>query len=259
MNRKQIFKVTAKTIGILAVLFVCVVGGLALRSYLREKRTFAETSISGRSGERRLGDTTFCVNGVEIKMIGVGGGTICCKGMYEPVELSDFYIGETEVTQELWTAIMGDNPSIMKDSVLCPVENVDLEECVAFVHKLDSISGVGFKIPSFPQWLYVAYQGEGGVKLSAAKLAGREWLKNNSDNRIHPVKQKAPNALGVYDMIGNVAEWTISGSSPLFFVAGRSYDSDTKGYEVDSYEINHSEVKTPSLGLRLVYVPEKSK
>lgn len=67
------------------------------------------------------------------------------------------------------------------------------------------------------------------------------------------------NALGVYDMIGNVAEWTISGSSPLFFVAGRSFEADIQDYEVDSYEINHSEVKTPSLGLRLVYVPEKSK
>ena len=259
MNRKLVFKITAQTIGVVIVLLVCVVGGLALRSYLREKRAFDETTISGRCGEQRLADTTFCVNGVEIKMIGVGGGTICCKGMYDPVELSDFYIGETEVTQELWTAIMGHNPSMMKDSVLCPVENVDLAECVAFVHKLDSISGVDFRIPSFAQWLYVAYQGEGGKKLSAAKLAGREWLKNNSDNHIHPVKQKAPNALGVYDMVGNVAEWTISGSSPLFFVAGRSFDADAKDYEVDSYEINHSEVKTPSLGLRLVYVPEKSK
>lgn len=71
--------------------------------------------------------------------------------------------------------------------------------------------------------------------------------------------QKNPNSLGVYDMLGNVTEWTISGSDPLFIVVGGSYDTEKGKCNDELREFDHCNVKSASLGLRLVLYPESSK
>lgn len=247
---KRNFKNTAWAIAAILLLSGCIICGLSLIN-----SPFEETRIYPDDSRKRPADTIFTVNGIGIKMIGVNGGKIKCKGLNKTIELKDFYIGETEVTQELWESVMGNNPSIHKDSILCPVEGVDLVECLEFVHKLDSVSGIKFYIQSYPEWLYVAHLGCRDTSFSYYDDS-MSWYKENSGNTTHPVKQKTPNTLGVYDMVGNVSEWTISGSDPLFFVMGGSYETEKKNCKIDAHNVYHANIKMGSTGLRLVYYPE---
>lgn len=257
MNMKRTIKITVWIIVAFVLLSVCIIGGLFLKDYLYEmlNPTFETTMIFPDDSREHPADTTFTVNGIEIKMIGVKGGMINCKGFRETIELQDFYIGETEVTQELWTSIMGNNPSVHKDSILCPVENIDFFECLEFVHKLDSVSESKFYIQSYPEWLYVAYFGCIDANTSYADDS-MSWYKENSDSTTHLVKQKNPNALGVYDMVGNVAEWTVSGSDPLFFVMGSSYETEKEDCKIDARAVYHANIKDGETGLRLVCYPK---
>lgn len=135
----------------------------------------------------------------------------------EPVHevmLSDYYIGETEVTQTLWKAVMGKNPSWFKGDNL-PVERVSWEECQAFIAALNELcagklGGRRFALPTEAQWEYAA---RGGNKSQGYKYCGSNslykvaWYRVNSGRKTHPVATKCPNELGIYDMSGNVLEW----------------------------------------------------
>lgn len=257
---KRNIRIIVRAIIIVCILFICVFGGKLAYNFLYEKFNppFEETTIFPDEGRENPADTTFTVNGIEIKMIGIKGGKINCKGLRETIELNDFYIGETEVTQELWTSVMENNPSIHRDSILCPVESIDLVECLEFVHKLDSVSEIRFYIQSYPEWLYAAHLGGNNLNTSYYDDS-MSWYKENSDNTTHPVKQKKPNTLGIYDMVGNVSEWTISGSDPLFFVMGDSYENEKERINIDAHDVYHANIKMGSTGLRLVCYPKKQK
>jgi len=216
---KRVYKITAWAVGGCVLLCACVVVVLVIMN-----REFEKTMIYPDESRIAPADTIINVNGVAIKMIGIKGGKIDCKGLKETIELKDFYISETEVTQALWSAVMGENPSVNQGDSL-PVEKVDLVECMDFVSRLDSISGHKFMIPTYPQWLYVGYLGK-RLPSDSRKLDGNAWYKGNARNITHAVKQKNPDNLGVYDMLGNVVEWTVSGSDPLFIVAGGSYETE---------------------------------
>ena len=126
------------------------------------------------------------------------------------VTVDSYYIGETEVTQELWTAVMGSNPSYFKGTQR-PVENVCWHDCQDFIRKLNQITGKNFRLPTEAEWEYAA---RGGKKSKAYKYSGSNTLSevawygvNSFDYGTHPVKQKRSNELGLYDMTGNVYEW----------------------------------------------------
>lgn len=165
---------------------------------------------------------TFTVNGVQFTMVEVGGGTFTMGATSEQgsdawdeekpaheVTLSDYYIGQTEVTQALWEAVMGSNPSDSKGGNL-PVERVSWDDCQVFIQKLNQLTGKQFRLPTEAEWEYAA---RGGRKSRGYKYAGGNnidsvaWCDGNSGNETHPVATKQANELGIYDMSGNVLDW----------------------------------------------------
>ena len=172
--------------------------------------------------QKTTSNQTFVVNGVSFNMVFVEGGTFTMGATSEQgsdahdyekpihsVTLSDYYIGETEVTQTLWQAVMGSNPSNFKGDNL-PVEKVSYEDVKEFITKLNQKTGKTFRLPTEAEWEYAA---RGGKKSKGYKYSGGNniddvaWYYGNSNNKIHPVKTKQPNELGIYDMSGNVWEW----------------------------------------------------
>lgn len=164
-------------------------------------------------------DEVFEVNGVKFKMIGVPGGTFTMGpdpvnkegGAAHKVTLSDYLIGETEVTQELWNAVMGGskNPSPVKDKTF-PVYKLMYEEAQQFVIRLSALTGREFSLPTEAQWEYAAMGGPYSKGLEFSGSAEAEtvgWVKANAKGKYHPVKKKNPNELGIYDMTGNAIEW----------------------------------------------------
>lgn len=142
------------------------------------------------------------VNGVSFTMVPVQGDE----------QIASFAIAQTEVTQELYKAVMGQyclaegetaNPS-------WPAEHVYHSDALAFVNKLNQLTGMNFRLPWTSEWGYAA---KGGVRSRGYQYAGSDvaddvaWYKDNSDNHPHPVATKNANELGLYDMSGNVNEW----------------------------------------------------
>ena len=125
-----------------------------------------------------------------------------------------FWLGKYEVTQGLWQAAMGSNPSHFDNCGSdCPVESVAWEDVQAFILKLNQMErgqGTGYKyrLPTEAEWEYAARAGTSGLRyVPGLDLSTAAWYARNSGNRTHPVGQKNPNSWGLYDMLGNVGEW----------------------------------------------------
>ena len=181
-----------------------------------------DVQTSSSNQDNGNSDKVYTVNGVSFKMIAVKGGTFTMgasseqTGAYSDeapthsVTLSDYYIGETEVTQELWSAVMGGNPSNFTGNMQRPVEKVSWNDCQTFISKLNELTGETFRLPTEAQWEYAARggnQAQGRLYSGSNTIDDVAWYTSNSSSTTHPVKTKAPNELGIYDMSGNVWEW----------------------------------------------------
>ncbi|MFN7326821.1 MAG: SUMF1/EgtB/PvdO family nonheme iron enzyme [Chitinophagales bacterium] len=157
------------------------------------------------------------------KMILIKGGTFAmgCTGEQEGCEsdekpvhrvtLGDYYLGETEVTQAQWRAVMGNNPSYNTGCDQCPVEGVNWNDIQDFLRRLNERSGsLKYRLPTEAEWEYAARGGKEsrGYRYPGSNNMGEVgWYGSNSGSNTHPVKGKHPNELGLYDMSGNVWEW----------------------------------------------------
>ena len=166
-------------------------------------------------------------------MKSVGRGTFSYNGKdgkRKEVKISDFYMGEAEVTQALYESVMGTNPSNFKGDSSLPVENISWYDAVAFCNRLSVLSGLekcyslksdgsyitcdysknGYRLPTEDEWRWAF---DGGSKSEYYVYSGSNraddvaWYRENSEGKTHPIKQKKPNELGLYDMSGNVYEW----------------------------------------------------
>lgn len=164
---------------------------------------------------------TLTVNGIKYNMVWVDGGTFRMGATSEQgseisdekpvhsVTLSGYYIGKTEVTQALWQAVMGSNPSYFEGDDL-PVEQVSWDDCQEFIRKLNSLTGQNFRLPTEAEWEFACRGGNNsrGYKYSGSNYIDNvAWYDGNSGDKTHPVATKSPNELGIYDMSGNVWEW----------------------------------------------------
>jgi formylglycine-generating enzyme required for sulfatase activity len=165
----------------------------------------------------------FKVGGVSFTMIYVEGGTFEMGHTIEQgsaynvnelpvhkVTLDSFWIGQTEVTQELWVAVMGSNPSRYDGDLNRPVDSVNWASCMEFISKLNALTGMEFRLPTESEWEFAA---RGGKKSRGYKYSGSNrisevgWHDEPHYSPTHPVASLKPNELGIYDMTGNLEEW----------------------------------------------------
>ena len=161
-------------------------------------------------------------DGISIEMVKVEAGTFMMgatsemkdpydweKPVHQVTLTNDYYMGKYEVTQALWQAVMGNNPSHFKGENL-PVETVNWNECQEFISKLNSMTGRKFRLPTEAEWEYAARGGKKsrGYQYSGSrKISDVAWYDEDSGSNTHPVGTKQANELGIYDMAGNVCEW----------------------------------------------------
>lgn len=190
---------------------------------------------------------TFDIEGVEFTMIFVRGGSFTMgsdeggqrdRPTHSVTLINDFYIAETEVTQELYKKIMGYLPTSEFPGINNPVDNISWDNAQEFIKRLNEklnnkdlykhYVGVKFTLPTEAQWEYAA---KGGNSFTNDKYSGSSnvdevaWYTANSDQKTHPVKSLKPNELGIYDMSGNVSEFCQDWYGPY----GEGSQTDPRG------------------------------
>ena len=234
----------------------------------------------GTMAQRRPATKVFSVKGVQFKMQFVQGGTFTMGALPHDtladddevrhrVLVNNFYIGETEVTQELWEAVMLKNRSKHRGNGQWPVEYVTYDMCKDFIRRLNALTGEHFRLPTEAEWEYAA---RGGKKSKGYLYAGSNRIEEvaykNMEERIPmPVAQFKPNELGLYDMSGNVWEWcedwyrktpTSKPSSNFHVIRGGGYDCSPRYCRSTNRYFYDQRRRRDLVGFRLALSPHFS-
>lgn len=237
----------------------------------------------------------FEVNGVVFRMTYIKGGSFTMGATSEhrteafddelpthQVTLKSFYMAQTEVTQSLWKAVMGESCTPTADTMrrwneknglgdYYPAYYVSWDDCKSFIARLNSVTGERFSMPTEAQWEYAA---RGGKFRKSFRYSGGDtidevaWYYNNSGNALHPVASKYPNSLGLYDMTGSVWEWCSDWYAPYQGSSQTNPAGPSSGEErvnrgggwkdfqrschISTRSANSPDESYPDLGLRLV-------
>ena len=183
------------------------------KSRVQEQRDAAEAMLSAESKRRTRVNA---VDGLTYVFVRPGAFTMGCspgdnecrdneKPPHAEQLANGFWLAQTEVTQAAWKKVMSNNPSVFKSDQL-PVENVDWSQAGEYCR------AIGGRLPTEKEWEYAARAGATGARYGP--LDAVAWYDNNSGGTTHPVGLKQANAFGLYDMLGNVWEWTADHYDP---------------------------------------------
>lgn len=193
------------------------------------------------------------------------------------VRMSDFWIGKYPVTQGEWVQVMNSNPSMFKEGPRYPVETVSWFDCLRFIGQLNMKTGKDYRLPTEAEWEYAARSGGKREKWAGtsdeSRLTDFAWSRDSGEDdskTTHPVGEKKPNGLGLFDMSGNVWEWCqdrfdedYCRASPVgspqdslkHFITvfrGGAYDSEAKEARVTCRNRISASIRLYNLGFRLV-------
>jgi formylglycine-generating enzyme required for sulfatase activity len=229
---------------------------------------------NAQGGSQKAATRTFLYKGITFRMKLVQGGTYEMGALpgdtladsdefHRQVTLNDYYIGETEVTQELWEAVMGKNRSKQKGPKM-PVDYVTYDMCLEFIAEVNRLSGLQFRLPSEAEWEYAA---RGGRASKGFLYAGSNdpdkvahTLDNTPEETHQPVGLLAPNELGLYDMSGNVWEFCVDWyqqapnkkpSSNFHVIRGGGYENDARYCRVTNRYMYDQRRRFKYVGFRL--------
>jgi Sulfatase-modifying factor enzyme 1/TIR domain len=187
-------------------------------------------------------------------------GTACVTdsvlGCLRPIAGRGFLLMESEVTEAMWQAVMGDNPSTHAGCPKCPVESVSWDEAVAFAKKMSENTGYTYRLPTSAEWEYAARGNEDFKYSGSHSVKAVAWYDGNSGGATHPVCEKLRNAFGLCDMSGNVWEWTadLDLSDPtrsMRVIRGGSSDFTAASAAVANHFWGNPSMGYSYLGLRL--------